>query len=128
MRRQASEPFAGRAANRRRQAAAVYSGRKPPGVSCRSGGIETHPWNLTRLKPAEGARRSSQVPPRIFMIDFSTAYPSSRKVYEERVVPGVAGGHEMVLRVPMREVTLGGGQSPVRLYDTSGPQGQDVRT
>src|SRR5687768_5257719 len=62
------------------------------------------------------------------MIDFSTAYPSSRKVYEERVVPGVAGGLEIVLRVPMREVTLGGGQSPVRLYDTSGPQGQDVRT
>ena len=27
----------------------------------------------------------------------------------------------------MREVMLGGGEAPVRLYDTSGPMGHDVR-
>src|SRR5918993_4728090 len=51
------------------------------------------------------------------MIDFATAYPNSRKVYLER-------GH---LRVPMREVLLEKGASSLRLYDTSGPQGHDVR-
>jgi phosphomethylpyrimidine synthase len=41
--------------------------------------------------------------------------PSSRKVYVE------ADG----LRVPMREIALSGGLSPVRVYDTTGPQGHD---
>jgi phosphomethylpyrimidine synthase len=49
--------------------------------------------------------------------DFSAAFPSSRKVYVE------AGD----LRVPMREIALGGGEAPLRVYDTSGPQGHDVR-
>jgi phosphomethylpyrimidine synthase len=31
------------------------------------------------------------------------------------------------LQVPHREVTLSGGEPPVRLYDTTGPQGHDVR-
>ena len=31
-------------------------------------------------------------------------------------------------RVPAREVSLSGDNAPVRLYDTSGPQGHDVRT
>ena len=53
------------------------------------------------------------------MSDFSTAYPSSRKVY----VDGAQG-----VRVPMREVGLAGGEAPLRLYDTSGPQGHDVKT
>ncbi len=43
--------------------------------------------------------------------------PSSHKVYVE------ADG----LRVPMREISLSGGQSPVRVYDTTGPQGHDPR-
>ena len=49
--------------------------------------------------------------------DFSSAFPNSRKVYVE------AGE----LRVPMREIALGGGEPPLRVYDTSGPQGHDVR-
>ncbi|MPZ16824.1 MAG: phosphomethylpyrimidine synthase ThiC [Luteitalea sp.] len=49
--------------------------------------------------------------------DYSAAFPSSRKVYVEQ--HGV--------RVPMREVALSNGEPPVRLYDTSGPQGHDVR-
>src|SRR5690242_16211317 len=61
------------------------------------------------------------------MIDFATAYPNSRKVHEERTAPLTADGAKTTLRVPMREVTLGGGEHPIRLYDTSGPQGHDVR-
>jgi len=61
------------------------------------------------------------------MIDFATAFPRSRKVYEERQVPLVAGGAPASMQVPQREVTLGGAEAPVRLYDTSGPQGHDVR-
>jgi phosphomethylpyrimidine synthase len=61
------------------------------------------------------------------MIDFSAAYPNSGKVYEARTVPLSPGGAAIDVQVPMREVTLGGGEAPVRLYDTSGPQGHDVR-
>ena len=61
------------------------------------------------------------------MIDFSTAYPNSSKVYETRTAPLSPGGTAVDVRVPMREVTLGGGEAPVRLYDTSGSLGHDVR-
>jgi phosphomethylpyrimidine synthase len=61
------------------------------------------------------------------MIDFATAYPNSRKVYEPRTVPLWPSGPGADVQVPMREVTLGGGEAPVRLYDTSGPMGHDVR-
>ena len=44
------------------------------------------------------------------------AYPGSRKVYV---------GHGDV-RVPMREIALSGEEPPLRLYDTSGPEGRDV--
>jgi phosphomethylpyrimidine synthase len=43
--------------------------------------------------------------------------PSSRKVYVE------SDG----LRVPVREIALGGNQPPLSVYDTTGPQGHDVR-
>jgi phosphomethylpyrimidine synthase len=49
--------------------------------------------------------------------DFTSAFPNSRKVHVE------AGD----LRVPMREIALGGGEPPLRVYDTSGPQGHDIR-
>src|SRR5258705_6029158 len=61
------------------------------------------------------------------MIDFEAAYPNSRKVYENRPARLTAGGPETTLQVPLREVELTGGEPPVRLYDTSGPQGHDVR-
>jgi phosphomethylpyrimidine synthase len=54
-------------------------------------------------------------------IDFETAYPNSRKVY----VRARAG--EIPLAVPMREIQLSGGEPPLSVYDTSGPQGVDVR-
>ncbi|MFN8653965.1 MAG: phosphomethylpyrimidine synthase ThiC [Gemmatimonadales bacterium] len=46
------------------------------------------------------------------------AFPRSRKVQ----VDGPRG-----IRVPMREIALSGGEPPVRVYDTSGPAGFDVR-
>ena len=49
--------------------------------------------------------------------EFANAFPNSRKVYVER-----SGG----IRVPMREIQLSGGEAPLRVYDTSGPQGHDL--
>ncbi|HBK81060.1 MAG TPA: phosphomethylpyrimidine synthase ThiC, partial [Nitrospinae bacterium] len=45
-------------------------------------------------------------------------FPNSRKVHAEG-----RGG----VRVPMREIALAGGEPPLRVYDTSGPQGHDIR-
>jgi phosphomethylpyrimidine synthase len=50
--------------------------------------------------------------------EYGAAFPNSRKVY-------VDGGHG--IRVPMREISLSGGEPPLRVYDTSGPLGHDVR-
>jgi phosphomethylpyrimidine synthase len=50
--------------------------------------------------------------------DYGEAFPNSTKVYVE----GPLG-----VRVPMREIALSGGEPPLRVYDTSGPQGVDVR-
>ena len=50
--------------------------------------------------------------------DYGEAFPNSKKVY----VDGPQG-----IRVPMREILLSGGEPPLRVYDTSGPQGFDVR-
>jgi phosphomethylpyrimidine synthase len=61
------------------------------------------------------------------MTDFATAYPNSRKVFEDRTARLTADGPETTLHVPVREVALGGGEPSLRLYDTSGPQGHDVR-
>jgi hypothetical protein len=49
---------------------------------------------------------------------FAESFPHSTKVYVE----GARG-----VRVPMREISLSGGEPPLRVYDTSGPQGFDVR-
>ena len=49
--------------------------------------------------------------------DFRSAFPGSRKVFVE------ARG----VRVPMREITLSGGEPPLRVYDPSGPLDHDVR-
>ncbi|HET7617859.1 MAG TPA: phosphomethylpyrimidine synthase ThiC, partial [Vicinamibacterales bacterium] len=49
--------------------------------------------------------------------DFAAAFPNSRKVF-------VDGPHGV--RVPMREIALSGGEPPLRVYDSSGPQDVDV--
>jgi phosphomethylpyrimidine synthase len=61
-------------------------------------------------------RRSAMAP--ISPNDFANAFPSSQKVYAE------GGGG---IRVPMREISLSGDEPPLRVYDTSGPQGHDVK-
>ncbi len=48
---------------------------------------------------------------------YATAFPNSRKAYEV----------ENRVQVPMREISLSHGEPPLRVYDTSGPQGTDVR-
>jgi phosphomethylpyrimidine synthase len=53
--------------------------------------------------------------------DFASAFPESRKI----TVP--AGTPDLPLAVPMREIALSGGEPPLCVYDTSGPQGHDVR-
>jgi len=53
------------------------------------------------------------------MSDFTTAFPNSSKVF----VDGPAG-----VRVPIREIALEQGASSLRVYDTSGPQGHDVKS
>jgi phosphomethylpyrimidine synthase len=50
--------------------------------------------------------------------DYPGAFPSSRKAWIE----GPRG-----VRVPTREIQLSGGEPPLRVYDTSGPRGTDVR-
>src|SRR3954470_21359335 len=52
------------------------------------------------------------------MSEFATAFPNSQKIFVE----GPQG-----VRVPMREIALSQGEPSVRLYDTSGPQGHDVK-
>ena len=52
------------------------------------------------------------------MSDFSTAFPNSQKVYVD--------GPQQV-RVPMRAIGLSGGEAPLRVYDTSGPQDRGRR-
>ncbi len=47
---------------------------------------------------------------------YGDAFPNSTKVY----VVGSRG-----IRVPMREIALSGGEPPLLVYDSSGPQGVD---
>ena len=60
----------------------------------------------------------SSMPAASTLLTYDEAFPGSRKV----LVDGPHG-----VRVPMREIALSGGNAPVRVYDTSGPQGVDVR-
>ena len=52
------------------------------------------------------------------MSTFSEAFPNSTKIYFD----GPLG-----VRVPMREIALSGGDPPLTVYDTSGPQDHDVK-
>src|SRR3954447_22735066 len=72
-------------------------------------------------KPARSTRKTTRPPARPTdrpSGGYGDAFPNSTKVY----VDGPGG-----IRVPMREIALSGGEPPLRVYDTSGPQGIDVR-
>jgi phosphomethylpyrimidine synthase len=56
-------------------------------------------------------------PPEAQSSSFEASFPNSTKVYIE----GPRG-----IRIPMREISLSGGEPPLRVYDTSGPQGYEV--
>jgi phosphomethylpyrimidine synthase len=96
--------------------------------------IETNPWNLTRRR----ATRYGGVSPQHVQtadpvetgggradMDYGTSFPNSTKAYEDALVQTPHG--PVAIRVPMREVSLSAGEPPIRLYDTSGPQGHDPR-
>ncbi len=51
------------------------------------------------------------------VVRYEDAFPNSRQVL-------IDGDR---VRVPMREITLSGGEAPLRVYDTSGPRDGDVR-
>ena len=59
--------------------------------------------------------------------DFTSAFPNSEKVFVDGApgTPGVRGVPGV--KVPMREIALENGASSIRVYDTSGPQGYDVK-
>ena len=111
----------------------------PPGASGAHPRLRSYPWNLIRLIPAKGARHGRPLapaplpspilgaphgrhparrPPARLRPITATPSPTRTKVY----VDGSRG-----IRVPMREIALSGGEPPLRVYDTSGPQGHDVR-
>jgi phosphomethylpyrimidine synthase len=69
-------------------------------------------------RPARSSVRASAASPVRLPSDYGEAFPNSKKVYLE-------GPQE--IRVPVREIALSGGEPPLRVYDTSGPQGFDVR-
>ncbi|MXX57161.1 MAG: phosphomethylpyrimidine synthase ThiC, partial [Gemmatimonadetes bacterium] len=51
-------------------------------------------------------------------VAYGDAFPNSTRVH----VDGPGG-----IRVPMREISLSGGEPPLRVYDTSGPPGHAGR-
>jgi phosphomethylpyrimidine synthase len=67
---------------------------------------------------ANGPQPTRRTPSAPAAGDYGEAYPNSRRVHVE----GRDG-----IRVPLREVSLSGGEPPLRLYDTAGPLGADVR-
>ncbi|HEU5051152.1 MAG TPA: phosphomethylpyrimidine synthase ThiC [Gemmatimonadales bacterium] len=52
------------------------------------------------------------------LLSWEEAFPGSTRIHVE-------GRHGV--RVPMRRIALSGGEPPLDVYDTSGPQGHDVR-
>src|ERR1041385_8098486 len=81
----------------------------------------------TRVERTEGrndGKTESPVSPPSVLPSFRPSayrgvFPNSGKVYIE----GPRG-----IRVPVREIALSGGEPPLRVYDTSGPEGCDVRS
>src|SRR5919112_5864900 len=71
----------------------------------------TRPARSPKTRPR--ARRVSQPE-----TGYGDAFPNSSKV----LVEGPQG-----VRVPMREIVLSGGEPPLRVYDTSGTLGNNVR-
>jgi phosphomethylpyrimidine synthase len=65
----------------------------------------------TPIDSSRGAHRRRTAEP-LSPPDFASAFPNSTRVW----VDGTRG-----IRVPMREISLSGGEPPLRVYDTRGP-------
>ena len=72
----------------------------------------------TTIRPTPSEPQTSHQQPASGTSEYGDAFPASQKVY----LPGPQG-----IQVPMREISLSGGEPPLRVYDTSGPLGGDVR-
>ena len=70
------------------------------------------------VRPARKTTRPTARPADRPTGGYGDAFPNSTKVH----ALGPQG-----IRVPMREIALSGGEPPLRVYDTSGPLGHDVR-
>ena len=68
------------------------------------------------VPPTPGPDTAPSAPPPL--VAYPDAFPNSTRVH----VDGPSG-----IRVPVREISLSGGEPPLRVYDTSGPPGHDVR-
>ena len=84
-------------------------------------GLRANPWNLIRCETGEAdALEPDPVETgegRADMSEFTTAFPEFAQSLRRR-----PAGRP----VPMREIALSGGEPPLRVYDTSGPQDHDV--
>lgn len=104
--------------------------RNTLGVAADHRSPERVPSNLIRVIPAEESVMSEQTPERpgsrltvaspdtqsvAILPPLSEHFPNSQRVYESD------------LRVPFRQIELSGGEPPVRVYDTTGPEGCDPR-
>src|SRR2546421_4948533 len=73
---------------------------------------------LSVVPPVNGRRgKVDDAPPAGTLPALDEDLPASRKVYLE----------DGDIRVPVREIQIGGDNPPLRVYDTTGPQGHDVR-
>jgi phosphomethylpyrimidine synthase len=72
------------------------------------------------LTPPDAGSLQPDAPPRAAAdsVSYRGVFPGSTKAYVE----GTRG-----IRVPFREIALSGGERPLRVYDTSGPEGHSVR-
>jgi phosphomethylpyrimidine synthase len=72
------------------------------------------------LTPPDAGSLQPETPPRTASdsVSYRGVFPGSTKVYVE----GTRG-----IRAPFREIALSGGELPLRVYDTSGPEGHSVR-
>src|SRR4051794_19469027 len=64
-----------------------------------------------------GKHRKLAIAPEGTLPPLEADLPASRKLYLE----------DGEIRVPVREIEVSGDSPPVRVYDTTGPQGYDVR-
>ncbi len=91
-------------------------------MSSHPNGTDTHPRKLAIVAPGPAPTATLAT---ATLAPIEVDLPASHKTYVE--ASGAAGVDETV-RVPVREIAVSDGGPAVRVYDTTGPQGHDVRT